>query len=159
LPLHLIDRDVGITFKRASQRLGWWGRANLMGGLVAALFGDEDVGDDEIEKLKQGDMLEASFGEFAAGNPVLYEAVIAERDRYMAARLRDSATAASGAREVLAVVGAGHLRGLAQHLREGCESPAAASRVRTERRGTCMPSRKSSSRRSSTNASAHCSVN
>ena len=126
LTLHLIDRDVGITFKRASQRLGWWGRANLMGGLVAALFGDEDVGDDEIEKLKQGDMLEASFGEFAAGNPVLYEAVIAERDRYMAARLRDSATAASGAREVLAVVGAGHLRGLAQHLREGCESPAAA---------------------------------
>jgi pheromone shutdown-related protein TraB len=125
LVLHLIDRDVGITFKRASQRLGWWGRAKLMGGLVAALFGDEEVGDDEIEKLKQGDLLEASFGEFAADNPALYDAVIAERDRYMAARLRESATASSGAREVLAVVGAGHLQGLAQHLRDGNEPPAA----------------------------------
>ena len=66
LPLHLIDRDVGLTFKRASQRLGWWGRAKIGGGLVAALFGDEEVGEDEIEKLKQGDMLESSFGEFAA---------------------------------------------------------------------------------------------
>ena len=26
LSLHLIDRDVGLTFRRAMQRLGWWGR-------------------------------------------------------------------------------------------------------------------------------------
>lgn len=124
LTLHLIDRDVGLTFRRTSQRLGWWGRAKLAGGLVAALFGDEEVGDAEIEKLKQGDLLEASFGEFAADNPALYDTVIAERDRYMAARLRESATAASGAREVLAVVGAGHLQGLARHLREDTQAPA-----------------------------------
>ena len=36
LALHLIDRDVGITFKRASSKLGWWGRAKLVGGLAAA---------------------------------------------------------------------------------------------------------------------------
>jgi pheromone shutdown-related protein TraB len=116
LRLALIDREVGLTFKRASQRLGWWGRAQLGGGLIAALFGDEQVGEQEIEKLKEGDLLEASFGEFAEGNPALYEVVIAERDRYMAARLRESA--ADGAREVLAVVGAGHLQGLARQLRE-----------------------------------------
>jgi len=81
LALHLIDRDVGITFKRASSRLGWWGRAKLGGGLIASLFGDEEVGGDEIEKLKQGDMLEASFGEFASDSPALYDAIIAERDR------------------------------------------------------------------------------
>jgi pheromone shutdown-related protein TraB len=116
LSLALIDRDVGLTFKRASQKLGWWGRAKLGGGLIAALFGDEAVGEQEIEKLKEGDLLEASFGEFAQDNPPLYEAVIAERDRYMAARLRQSAE--EGAREVLAVVGAGHLQGLARQLRE-----------------------------------------
>ena len=125
LALHLIDRDVGITFKRASSRLGWWGRAKLGGGLIASLFGDEEVGGDEIEKLKQGDMLEASFGEFASDSPALYDAIIAERDRYMAARLRESATAASGAREVLAVIGAGHLQGMAQHLRDDHVAPAA----------------------------------
>jgi pheromone shutdown-related protein TraB len=129
LRLALIDRDVGLTFKRASQRLGWWQRAQLGGGLLAALFGDEEVGEQEIEQLKEGDMLEASFGEFARGNPALYDVLIAERDRYMAARLRE--TAAEGAREVLAVVGAGHLQGLAQQLC-GDDMPADAVRAQLE---------------------------
>ncbi|HVI26610.1 MAG TPA: TraB/GumN family protein [Xanthomonadaceae bacterium] len=122
LRLALIDRDVGLTFKRASQRLGWWQRAQLGGGLLASLLADEEVGAEEIEQLKEGDMLEASFGEFARGNPTLYEVLIAERDRYMAARLR--AAADDGAREVLAVVGAGHLQGLARRLREDMAPPA-----------------------------------
>ncbi|RPE81727.1 TraB/GumN family protein [Vulcaniibacterium tengchongense] len=126
LPVHLIDRDVGLTFKRASSRLGWWGRAKLGGGLLAALFVDEKVGEDEIEKLKQGDLLESSFGEFASDSPTLYETVIAERDRYMAARLREAGAESRGeAREVLAVVGAGHLQGLARHLREETRAPQA----------------------------------
>ncbi len=122
LRLALIDRDVGLTFKRASQRLGWWQRAQLGGGLLASLLADEEVGAEEIEQLKEGDMLEASFGEFARGNPALYEVLIAERDRYMAARLR--AAAGDGAREVLAVVGAGHRQGLARRLREDAAPPA-----------------------------------
>lgn len=120
LPLHLIDRDVGITFRRVSAGLGWWARAKLGTGLVASLFAREDVGEAEIEKLKEGDMLEASFGEFAEDSPELYARLIDERDQYMAAKLR----ATSGdARHVLAVVGAGHLQGLAHYLREDTRDP------------------------------------
>jgi pheromone shutdown-related protein TraB len=129
LPVHLIDREVGLTFRRASARLGFWGRAKLGGGLLGSLLASEDVGSDEIEKLKQGDMLEASFSEFASESPAIYETVIAERDRYMAARLREVADATDRPREVLAVVGAGHLQGLARHLRE---ETRAASAVRGE---------------------------
>ena len=125
LSLHLIDREVGLTFKRALAGLSWWGRAKIGAGIMMGMFADEEVGDDEIEKLKQGDLLESSFGEFAEGSPALYQAIIAERDRYMAARLRESATAASGASEVLAVVGAGHLAGMAKHLAEDNDVPAA----------------------------------
>ncbi|MBW3551662.1 MAG: TraB/GumN family protein, partial [Proteobacteria bacterium] len=121
LPVHLIDREVGLTFRRASARLGFWGRAKLGGGLVAALFADEEVAHDEVEKLKQGDLLESSFREFASDSPELFEAVIAERDRYMAARLRQTS---GDAREVLVVVGAGHLQGLARHLQEQTVPPA-----------------------------------
>lgn len=122
LRLSLIDRDVGITLKRAFRGLGFWGRTKLISGLAASLFADEKVETEEIEKLKEGDFLESSFGEFAAGSPPLYEAVIAERDRYMAARLRQ--VGAEGGREVLAVVGAGHLKGLTEHLRDGQDAPA-----------------------------------
>ena len=127
LPFHLIDREVGLTFRRAMQKLGWWGRAKTGAGILLAMVGDEEIGEDDIEKLKGGDVLQSRFGEFAAHSPALYESVIAERDRYMAANLRD--LAGSGAREVLAVVGAGHLPGLARHLAEDVHAPQA---VRSE---------------------------
>ena len=123
LPVHLIDRDVGLTFRRASQRLGFFGKIKLVMGLGAGLFSSEDVGEDEIEKLKQGDMLESSFGEFASESPALYEAIIGERDRYMATRLREEHN--SEQRNVLAVVGAGHLAGLARYLESDTEAPTA----------------------------------
>lgn len=122
LPLYLIDRDVGTTLKRAWSGLGFWGRSKLMAGLAASLFVDEQVEEHDIEKLKQGDLLESSFGEFAAETPQLFEAVIAERDRYMAAKLR-ACSLAEKPREVLAVVGAGHLKGLTTALTEGRDDP------------------------------------
>ncbi|TWT23469.1 TraB/GumN family protein [Luteimonas marina] len=122
LPTHLIDRDVGLTFRRALQRLGWWQRAKLGGGIVVGLIVDDEVAEHDIEKLKQGDMLQASFSEFAEQTPALYDALITERDRYMAARLRQTS---GDAREVLAVVGAGHLDGLARHLRDDAGAPDA----------------------------------
>jgi len=128
LPVHLIDREVGLTFKRALQSLGWWQRTKVGAGILASMFGDEEVGDDEIEKLKQGDMLESSFGEFAAESPQLYQAIIAERDQYMASALRQVAAGlpagAASPYRVLAVVGAGHLPGLARHLQEDTADPA-----------------------------------
>jgi pheromone shutdown-related protein TraB len=122
LPLYLIDRDVGTTLKRAWSGLGFWGRSKLMAGLAASLFVDEQVEEHDIEKLKQGDLLESSFGEFAAETPQLFEAVIAERDRYMAAKLR-ACSLAEKPKEVLAVVGAGHLKGLTTALTEGRDDP------------------------------------
>lgn len=117
LRLELIDRDAGITLKRAWAGLGLFRRAQLATGLGASLISSDDIGEDEIEQLKQGDMLESSFGEFAKQTPQLFETIIAERDRYMAAkllRLQDDAPV----RRVLAVVGAGHLAGLEKALRE-----------------------------------------
>ena len=55
--MHLIDRDVGLTFKRAGEKLGWWRRMMLASGILTSLFFDEKIEDDAIEKLKEGDML------------------------------------------------------------------------------------------------------
>ncbi|CAN7349680.1 TraB/GumN family protein [Pseudoxanthomonas sp. LjRoot143] len=128
LPVHLIDREVGLTFKRALQSLGWWQRTKVGAGILASMFGDEEVGDDEIEKLKQGDLMESSFGEFAAESPQLYQAIIAERDQYMASALRqvaaDKPADSTSPYRVLAVVGAGHLPGLTRHLKDDTADPS-----------------------------------
>ena len=122
LHLQLIDRDVGITFRRILQGLSWWDRAQLIGGVAGGLFDREEVSEDDIERLKEGDMLESSFGEFARDTPSLYATLIDERDRYMAAKLRERG---DGARHVLAVVGAGHLKGMAKYLVEETRAPEA----------------------------------
>lgn len=125
LPYTLIDREVGLTFRRAAAKLGWWQRAKLGSGLMMSLVASDEVPEDEIEKLKEGDMLESSFAEFASHSPELYETVIAERDRYMAASLLQAGRASPAPRNILAVVGAGHLAGLTRELGEQTGDPAA----------------------------------
>jgi pheromone shutdown-related protein TraB len=125
ITLDLIDRDVGITLKRAWSRLGLWKRSQLIAGLGGSLIVDEKVQEHDIEKLKEGDILESSFGEFAEQTPELYESIIDERDRFMAAKLRTFSASESGRekKNVLAIVGAGHLKGLSNYLRDSQENP------------------------------------
>jgi len=119
VPLWLVDREVGTTLKRAWHSVGFWQRFGLLGGLLASVFERETIDEKEIEKLKQGDMLESAFSEFANESAPLYRSLIAERDAYMAARLREEAGRSVTANpcKVLVVIGAGHLKGLCEHLR------------------------------------------
>ena len=126
LPLWLIDREVGTTLKRAWRSVGFWQRFGLLGGLAASMFEREAIAQDEVEKLKQTDLLESAFSEFASGSRPLYESLIGERDAFMAARLREEAArnASGEPRRVLVVIGAGHLKGLCTLLREQRDDPA-----------------------------------
>ncbi|GLQ87177.1 pheromone shutdown protein [Dyella flagellata] len=119
VPLWLVDREVGTTLKRAWHSVGFWQRFGLLGGMLASVFERETIDEKEIEKLKQGDMLESAFSEFAHESEPLYRSLIAERDAYMAARLREEAGRSVTANpcKVLVVIGAGHLKGLCEHLR------------------------------------------
>lgn len=122
LPLQLIDRDLATTLKRSYRAVPWYKRIMLSAGLVMSTVSSEEIDEDQIEKLKQGDILESTFTEFAEQSPELYEALIAERDRYMAARLRQENRDNAGKR-ILVVIGAGHLDGLASHLQADQEDP------------------------------------
>lgn len=115
LPVWLIDREVGVTLKRAYRSVGFLDRLGIVGGLGASLLTREEVSEDEIEKLKQGDLLGSMFNEFARESPPLYESLIAERDRFMTASLREEA-ARDPVRRVLVVIGAGHLAGIQREL-------------------------------------------
>jgi pheromone shutdown-related protein TraB len=117
LPVLLIDREVGTTLRRAAHNLGFFQRLNLFTGLLAGLLTREKVTEEEVGQLKQGDILETAFAEFAQDRAELFTPLISERDRYMAARLRQEAEA-HGYRHILAVVGAGHLKGIAAQLAE-----------------------------------------
>ena len=115
VPVQLIDREIGITLRRASRRLSLWKRWVMINGLIFSLFSREQITEEDIERLKEGDLLTQTFSEFSETSPELYDALIAERDRYMAARLRTE-NRDGPTRRVLAVLGAGHLAGTAAAL-------------------------------------------
>lgn len=117
LELHLIDRDIGTTLRRIYRNVPWWKRLYLFSGLFASVVVDDEIPEEEVEALKEGDVLESTFAQFADSAGAIYGPLIDERDEFMAARLLDLAERSPG--RVLAVVGAGHLKGIERHLREG----------------------------------------
>lgn len=122
LPLLLIDREISVTLKRVANNLSWWKRMALFTGLLATILSREEVSEEEIERLKEGDILETTFSEFAEDRRDLYLPLIDERDRYMAARLLEEIED-KGHENLLAVVGAGHLNGIARYLESDIETP------------------------------------
>jgi pheromone shutdown-related protein TraB len=122
-PVLLIDREVGITLRRIYRSVPWWRRLTLVSGLVASVVSREQVTEEEVERLKEGDILETTFAQFADQERDLYRPLIDERDAYMAARLREELAQGEHG-NVLAVVGAGHVRGLSSHLAAGSGEPA-----------------------------------
>lgn len=124
LPILLIDREIGVTLRRISANLSWWKRYGLFVGLLAAILTSDEVSEEEVERLKEGDVLETAFAEFAASRQDLYVPLISERDQYMAAKLRQE-SARTGARRVLVVVGVGHFKGIERHLAQEGADPAA----------------------------------
>ena len=130
LPLQLVDRDLATTLKRSYANVPWYKRLYLSAGLALGMVSSEEIDEESIEKLKEGDILESTFTEFAEQSPELYEALIAERDRYMAARLREENDGHAG-RRVLVVIGAGHMDGIAHELEKG-ETDPVEERTRLE---------------------------
>ena len=122
LPVMLIDREIGVTLKRVYRNVPWWKRINLFSGLLASVITREKVSEEEIEKLKQGDMLETAFSQFATEASDLYVPLIDERDRFMAAHLQQAADD-KDYKNVLAVIGAGHMNGMTKYLQDGQEEP------------------------------------
>jgi pheromone shutdown-related protein TraB len=127
LPVLLIDREIGVTLKRISANLNWWKRYTLFTGLLAAMLTSEKVTEEEIERLKEGDVLETTFAEFAHDRQDLFVPLIDERDRYMAAKLRSEPERAD-VKRVLAVVGVGHMKGIADYLEKDVDDPSAVVR-------------------------------
>jgi pheromone shutdown-related protein TraB len=137
IPVWRIDREVALTLRRTYAAVGFWDRMKIISGLMASVLVSDKVDEAEIERLKEGDILESTFSEFARRSESLYRSLIAERDQFMAASLREHASGGPEKR-VLAVVGAGHLAGLAAALADDQSTPAA---VRAEVTRLPPPSR------------------
>jgi len=107
----LADRDVTITLKRTWGKLSLWEKMKLFGQLFFGLFEAPDISEEDIEKLKEKDMLTEAIETLSKALPSVKTVLVDERDLYLSTKIAE----AEG-ETIVAVVGAAHTPGIKKHI-------------------------------------------
>ncbi|MFC4355424.1 TraB/GumN family protein [Chryseomicrobium palamuruense] len=109
--LVLADRDIQVTFSRIWSNLGFWGKSQLLAGVIFGIFEKDSITEEEMEKMKQQDTLQAILAEFTESFPKLKTPLIDERDQYLAQKIKTAP-----GNKVVAVLGAAHVPGITKEI-------------------------------------------
>ncbi|WP_342542401.1 TraB/GumN family protein [Paenisporosarcina sp. FSL H8-0542] len=109
--LVLADRNIQITFSRIWGNLGLSGKAQLLNAIFFSIFSKETISEDELEKMKSQDTLNAALAEFTEAFPKLKTPLIDERDQYLAQKIKDAP-----GNKIVAVLGAAHVQGITKEI-------------------------------------------
>ena len=122
IPIVLADRDIKITLRRTWACTPWYRKFSLLGGLFASIFDKTEISEEELQKIKEKDALNSMMQEFGNTFPEVKQVLIDERDQFLASKIKN----AQG-NKVVAVIGAGHMRGIASIIEEDKELPSEES--------------------------------
>ncbi len=111
VPVEMIDRDVVVTLRRAWRKMGVIEKWRILNALLWE-DDDDEVSIDEV--LGDSDLLSSMMEEAREIAPGAGEVLIDERDSFLAGRIQQI----RGKGKILAVIGAGHLSGVAHNLGE-----------------------------------------
>ena len=109
--LCLADRDLQTTMRRLWRGLGFMGKMKLFYQLMLSMFVNEEITEEEMEKMKSQDMLASALDELSEVFPEFKAIVIDERDKYLAQKIKDAP-----GNKIVAVLGAGHVPGIKEEL-------------------------------------------
>ncbi len=113
IPVSLCDRDVRVTMRRAWKATSFFKKGFLLSSLFASLLEETEITEDKLRELKETDVLSELMAEMGTALPELKTVLIDERDTYLAEKIKR----AKG-QKIVAVVGAGHIKGVKQALSE-----------------------------------------
>jgi pheromone shutdown-related protein TraB len=113
IPVALCDRDIRVTLRRAWGALNPWRKLMLVSTFAATAFDSPELSEEELRRIRQQDVLSELMAELGEHMPALKRVLIDERDAYLARKILD----AEGD-HVVAVVGAGHVKGMLAAIQE-----------------------------------------
>ncbi len=122
--LCLADRDIQTTMLRLWRSIGLWGKLKLFFQLMLSMVLDEEISEEELEKLKTQDMLSTVLDDLSRSFPLLKSILIDERDKYLAQKIKTAP-----GNKLVAVLGAGHIPGIKKEL-SGDHDLASLSRIK-----------------------------
>ena len=110
------DRHVGVTFKRALRALSFWQRIRFGWLLVQSLVSSNEITPEEVERLKNKDMVTMLTGELESEFPAISKVFVAERDQILTYSLMLAANCMSQPYgppvTVVGIMGMGHIPGI-----------------------------------------------
>ncbi|AXI11009.1 TraB family protein [Oceanobacillus zhaokaii] len=109
--LVLADRNIQITFSRIWGNIGFKGKSMLLAQIVGSVFSKESISEEELEKMKNQDTINAMLQEFTDYFPKLKKPLIDERDQYLAQKIKKAP-----GDKVVAVLGAAHVPGITKEI-------------------------------------------
>ncbi|MAD56387.1 MAG: hypothetical protein CL974_02435 [Euryarchaeota archaeon] len=111
IPFELIDRNVVITLRRAWHSMGFFEKFRVFD----ALLSDENDDDFDLEELlEDSDLLSNMMEDVYKIAPNAGKVLIDERDEFLSGRIQQI----RGKGKILAIVGAGHLKGIQINLKK-----------------------------------------
>ncbi len=108
----LADRDMATTLKRAWGNLSFWEKTKLLFQILLGIFDAPEISKDDVEELKQVDVLTEAIESMAKEFPGVKSVLIDERDEYLAAKIAET-----DSETIVAVVGAGHVPGIKKKIK------------------------------------------
>lgn len=111
IKLVLADRSVKTTFSRIWNKLDVKEKSKLILGIIDSMFDKEEISEEELQKLKQQDELEAALLEVSKEFPNIKKVLVDERDQYLSSKIKH----APGNR-IVAIIGAAHAKGIEENL-------------------------------------------
>lgn len=108
--IHLADRNIRITLAKTWRVMGLWDKIKILFQLVLSMGEIDEISEEDIEKMKQEDVLETLLVDVGKSLPILKDILIDERDQYLTHKIRTAA-----GKKIVAVVGAGHVPGIKKY--------------------------------------------
>ena len=108
--INLADRDIRITLSRTWRLMGLWTKVKLFTQFITSIGEVDTLKEEDIEKMKNKDVLESLLAEIGETLPELRHILIDERDQYLTHKIRTAP-----GKKVVAVVGAGHVPGIQKY--------------------------------------------
>ena len=106
----LADRDIRTTLSRTWRLMRFWTKLKLAAQLIVSAGDVDKLEKEDIEKMKEKDVLETLISELGEALPELRQILIDERDQYLAHKIRTAP-----GKKIVAVVGAGHVPGIKKY--------------------------------------------
>ncbi len=107
------DREIQTTLSRVWRGMGFWAKLKLLGSIVFSFGESDDIKEEDIERMKQEDILKTLLSDVKKTHPIIEKALIDERDQYLAKSIRSAP-----GEKILAVVGAAHVPGIKKYITE-----------------------------------------